>query len=153
MCWMLVIRLFSFLEDEMNRVYRTTRQFSLAARYGTGWAIFIACMGLFGLAAFNMERRTKEIAVRKVLGASAPGLLRHINMEFIRLLVLGNLIAWPAAYFLTRKFLQNFPYRTDLSLYIFVLAAGISLGLTLLTVNFQIIRAVLADPVRSLRYE
>jgi putative ABC transport system permease protein len=144
---------FSFLEDEMNRVYRTTRQFSLAARYGTGWAIFIACMGLFGLAAFNMERRTKEIAVRKVLGASAPALLRHINIEFIRLLVLGNLIAWPAAYFLTRKFLQNFAYRTDLSLSIFILAAGISLGLTLMTVNFQIVRAVLADPVRSLRYE
>jgi putative ABC transport system permease protein len=144
---------FSFLEDEMNRVYRTTRQFSSAARYGTGWAILIACMGLFGLAAFNMERRTKEIAVRKVLGASIPGLLRLVNMEFIRLLVLGNLIAWPAAYFLSRKFLQNFAYRTDLALSIFILAAGISLGLTLLTVNFQIVRAVLADPVRSLRYE
>ncbi len=144
---------FSFLEDEMSRVYRSTRQFSTAAKYGTGWAIFIACMGLFGLAAFNMERRTKEIAVRKVLGASIPGLLKLVNMEFIRLLFLGNLIAWPAAYFLSRKFLQNFAYRTDLSFYIFVLAAGISLGLTLLTVNFQIVRAILADPVRSLRYE
>ena len=116
-------------------------------------AVFIACLGLLGLTAFITEQRTKEIGIRKVLGASAPQVLLLLTRQFALLVLVANIIAWPLAYWITRNWLQEFAYRTNLTAWIFVLSAGLALVIALLTVSFQSIRAALANPVDSLRYE
>ena len=116
-------------------------------------AILISCLGLFGLASFTTERRTKEIGIRKVLGASVPGIMILLFREFTKWVLLANIIAWPAAYFAMSKWLQNYAYRVNISIFIFALAGTLALLIALLTVSFQTIKAATADPVNSLRYE
>jgi putative ABC transport system permease protein len=144
---------FTFLADDMNRVYSRVESFAAVARYGTFFAIFIACLGLFGLASFTAEKRTKEIGIRKVLGATAPGLVRLISKEFLALVALANIIAWPAAYYAMNQWLQNFAYRTSIEFWIFLLAAGLAFLIALFTVSYQAIKTALANPIDSLRYE
>ena len=144
---------FAFLEDEMNDVYRSFQNFSSITRYGTFWAILIACRGLFGLASFTVEKRTKEIGIRKVLGASIPKIIRLINMEFFFLVALANVIAWPVAYYAMVRYLRYFAYRTSIGIWIFLLAGAIALLVAVLTVSYQAARAALANPIDSLRYE
>ncbi len=144
---------FTFLVDDMNRVYRRVENFASVARYGTFFAIFIACLGLFGLASFTVEKRTKEIGIRKVLGASVPNLVRMISREFLTLVILANIIAWPVAYYAMKVWLQNFAYRTSIEFWTFLLAAGLAFLIALLTVSYQAIKAALANPIESLRYE
>ena len=116
-------------------------------------AIFISCLGLFGLASFVAEQRTKEIGVRKVLGASVINLWRLLSKDFVMLVIISFLIATPPAYYFMDKWLQNYQYRTEFSWWIFA-AAGIgALIITLLTVSCQAIKAALANPVKSLRTE
>ena len=116
-------------------------------------AVFISCLGLFGLASFVAEQRTKEIGVRKVLGASVLNLWQLLSKEFVMLIVISLLIAIPIASYFMHNWLQNFHYRTEISWWIFVVAGAGALGITFLTVSFQAIKAALANPVKSLRTE
>ena len=116
-------------------------------------AIFIACLGLFGLASFATEQRVKEIGIRKVLGASVSSISARLSLEFTRSVLASNLIAWPVAYLIMAKWLQNFAYKTSLGIGIFILSALFALGLALLTVLYQSIKAASANPVRALKYE
>ena len=117
------------------------------------FAIIIACLGLFGLSSLSVSQRTKEIGIRKVLGATVPGLVGLVNKEFLTLVVLGNLIAWPSAYFVMSKWLERFAYRIELGLTSFALAAVTGLIIALITVSYQSIKTALANPVEALRYE
>jgi putative ABC transport system permease protein len=144
---------YNFYDQAVDALYNGERR--LGTLYGamTGMAVFIACLGLFGLASYLAEQRTKEIGIRKVLGASVPGIFILIAKEFLQWVGLANLLAWPAAYFFLRKWLDNFAYRAPLGMDVFVAAAGLSLAIALLTIGGQALRAARANPVRSLRYE
>ena len=117
--------------------------------------IVIACLGLLGLAAFTTEQRTKEIGVRKVIGASVRNLVILVSREFFVLVGIGMLLAFPAGWYFTRDWLQNFAYRIDLEgeWPMFVISASLAFLITLLTVGFHVVRAASANPVRSLRDE
>ena len=112
-----------------------------------------ACLGLFGLAAFTAEQRTKEIGIRKVLGSSVSKIVILISKEFIKLVILANILAWPVAYFAINKWLQSFAYRINIGLLAFVIATALALTIALITVSFQAIKAATANPVDSLKYE
>ncbi|RYG23326.1 MAG: FtsX-like permease family protein, partial [Chitinophagaceae bacterium] len=114
---------------------------------------FISCLGLFGLASFVAEQRTKEIGIRKVLGASVAGVWRILSKEFILLVSISLVIASPVAYYFMHGWLENYRYRVDLSWWIFGLAALVAFSLTLIMVSFQAIKAAMANPVKSLRTE
>ena len=116
-------------------------------------AILIACLGLFGLVAFTAEQRTKEIGIRKVFGATVANLVALLSKDFLKLVVLASMIAAPVAYFATDRWLQDFAYRVEISWWIFLMAGLAALGIALLTVAYQSIKAALADPAESLRYE
>ena len=144
---------FSFFDDEFDALYRKERRAGQIFGAFAFLAVFIACLGLLGLAAFAVERRTKEIGIRKVLGASAPDLAVKLSREFIALVVLANVVAWPLAYYAMSKWLRAFAYRTSLGPGPFLLAALGALIVAVLTVSTQTVRAASADPVESLRYE
>ena len=116
-------------------------------------AVFISCLGLFGLASFVAEQRTKEIGIRKVLGASVTNLWRMLSQDFVVLVIISSVIATPIAYYFLKDWLQRYDYRTDISWWIFLVAATGALVITLLTVSFQAIKAAMANPVKSLRTE
>ena len=116
-------------------------------------AIFISCLGLYGLSLFIIENRTKEIGVRKVLGASIPGILKLFYNDFSKLILLATIIACPLTWYGINKWLQNFAYRIDINVWVFVLSGGIALVIALATVSFQAVKAATANPVESLRYE
>ena len=116
-------------------------------------AILVACLGLFGLAAFTAEQRTKEIGVRKVLGASVKSIVLLLSKEFATLVLVANLIAWPVAYFVIGDWLQNFAYRVDVAWWVFLLAGVTALLIALGTVGYQALRAALSNPIEALRYE
>ena len=135
---------------------KTTRPISeLAAivRNFTIIAILISCLGLFGLATFSAEQSTKEIGVRKVLGASVGNVIGLLSKEFLKLVFIAILIASPITWFVMSKWLQDFAYRTNISWPVFVITAAIAGGIALLTISFQSIKAALANPVKSLRTE
>jgi putative ABC transport system permease protein len=142
-----------FLDDDYDRQYRTESRLATILSLFTGLAILIACLGLFGLASFVTEQRTKEIGVRKVLGASAGSIIVLLSGDFTRLVLLATLLAFPAAYFLMDSWLQAFPYRISIGPGAFVVAALLGLATALLTVGYQSVRAALANPVDTLRYE
>ena len=144
---------YGFLDEHFENMYRSEQSLGKIFNYFTFLAIFISCLGLLGLAAFMAERRTKEIGIRKVLGASDSGIIVMLSKEFTKWVLLANIIAWPVAYFVTRKWLQNFAYRIDIGLRTFYLAAALALVIALITVSYQAIKAALANPVDSLRYE
>jgi putative ABC transport system permease protein len=142
-----------FLDDSFDGLYRQEDRLKAIIFTFSLLAVLIGCLGLFGMAAFTAEQRTKEIGIRKVLGASVPGIIRLLAKELVLLVILANVIALPVAYFVMHRWLQNFVYRMDVHPIIFVLAAVISLSIALITVSYQAIRAALANPVDSLRYE
>jgi putative ABC transport system permease protein len=119
----------------------------------TALAIFISCLGLFGLTSFMNQQKTKEVGIRKVLGASVPVVLFVLTKDITKWVLLANIVAWPVAWFAMNKWLQNFAYRINMDWWMFVLAGGIALLIALLTVSWQAIRAATANPVESLRYE
>ena len=142
-----------FLDEEFDRWYSKEEKaysliFSLAVI-----AIFLSCIGLFGLASYAVMQRVKEIGIRKVLGSSITGIIVLLSRELLKSIVLANLIAWPIAYYAMNKWLQNFAYRVDLSVWIFILSGLAALVIALLTVSFQTIKAARANPVESLQYE
>jgi putative ABC transport system permease protein len=116
-------------------------------------SVFVACLGLFGLATFTAEERTKEIGVRKVLGASAINILLLLSKEFSKWVLVANLFAWPIAYLMMKRWLQNFAYQTEIGLWPFLLSALLILAIALVTVSYQSIKAALVDPVNCLKYE
>jgi putative ABC transport system permease protein len=144
---------FFFLDDSFDSQYKAEeRMGNLFLRFSL-LAVFIGCLGLFGMASYTTEQRTKEIGIRKVLGASAGVIVRMLSREYLVLVAIGNLIAWPAAYFMLKSWLGNFAYRTSLPFWIFIAAAVLSLAVALLTVTYQSAKAALSNPADSLRYE
>lgn len=144
---------YSFLDDRFDAMYRSEQRIGKIFGVFAGLAIFIGCLGLFGLAAFTAEQRTKEIGVRKILGASVPNITRLLLKEFTVLIGIANIVAWPIAFFIMRMWLQDFSYQTSLGLWIFLAAGLMTLLIAIFTVSFQAIKAALADPIKSLRYE
>ena len=142
-----------FLDDDFNRQYHFEEQISVLFSVFTFLGIIIAVLGLFGLTAFITEQRTKEIGIRKVFGASICGLVFNLLKDFGEWVLIANIIAWPIAHYAMNKWLQNFAYRIDMSVWIFILAGLAALVITLLTVSYQSIKAAVANPVESLRYE
>ena len=144
---------FFFLDEEFGKQYRADEKVGQTFGTFSALAIFIACLGLFGLAAYSAEQRTKEIGIRKVLGASVSSIVRILSVDFLTLVLVANLIAWPVAYFVMKRWLQDFAFRTEIGVALFPLAACLALLIAFLTVGYQAIRAAVADPVDTLRYE
>ncbi|MDH5742823.1 MAG: ABC transporter permease [Candidatus Aminicenantes bacterium] len=142
-----------FLDENIDRFYQTERQINRIITYFTMLAVFISCLGLFGLSLFMAEQRIKEIGIRKTLGATVSNIVGLMSKDFLLLVAVSNLISWPASYFIMNKWLQNFVYRIDMGLWIFALAAALALFIALVTISFQTIKAAVANPVDSLRYE
>ncbi len=144
---------FTFLDEELDAIYRAERDLGQAVTAFAGLAILLACLGLFGLAAFTAERRRREIGIRKVLGASVSSVVLLLSIAFLKLVLVANLIAWPVAYYLTDTYLQNFAYRTSFSLWPFVFSGLLALLIALLTVGTQAFRVAHTNPVETLRHE
>lgn len=144
---------YSFLDQDLNHQYRTEQRLQQIFGIAAFVSIVISCIGIFGLASFMVERRTKELGVRKVLGASKTEILRLLSMEYVKLVLLANLIAWPIAYMVMKQWLGNFVYRIKLDPDIFLLTGMLTLGITLLTIGYHTVKATLANPVDVLRYE
>ena len=140
-----------FLDDAFNETFKTEIRMSRMFTVFTSFAIFIACMGLFGLVTFTAETRTKEIGIRKVLGASVSGLVSLISKDFFKLVFISILIATPVAWYAMNNWLQDFAYRIDIEWWIFAAAGIVILLITFLTVSFQSVRAALVNPVKSLK--
>lgn len=145
---------FFFMDDEFAAQYEAEEKLSAILSFFALLAIFIACLGLFGLASFTAEQRTKEIGIRKILGASVNNIVFHLSKEFIKWVLVANITAWPIAYYvMNNHWLKNFPYRISPQVLTFILAGVISIIIALLTVSFQVIRAAISNPIDSLRYE
>jgi predicted permease len=144
---------YMFLDEAFDSMYRKEQTIGTLLKYFAVLAVFVACLGLFGLASFTAEQRTKEIGIRKVLGASTSQITLLLFREFFILVLLANLIAWPAAYFAMKSWLQNYAYKTSIGLIIFLAAMGLALIIAIISVSYQAIRAAFTNPVDSLRYE
>jgi putative ABC transport system permease protein len=144
---------YEFLDEHYESIYQNEKQTRSLLYLFAGIAIFISCLGLFGLASFMAERRTKEIGIRKANGATTGNILRILSIDFTRWVVVANLIAWPLSWFAIRKWLDTFAYRTDMSYWIFVVAGILAFFIALVTVSFHAIRASRMNPGLSLRYE
>ncbi|MBN2411176.1 ABC transporter permease [candidate division KSB1 bacterium] len=144
---------YSFLDSGIDNLYKAEQKLGTIFSYFWILAIFISCMGIFGLAAFVTEQRYQEIGVRKVLGASVKNIIYYLNKEYMKWVLIANFIAWPIAWFAMNKWLQNFAYRVNMSWWIFFLSGGIVFVIALATVSLRIIRAATANPVDALRYE
>ncbi|MGB7297249.1 MAG: ABC transporter permease [Candidatus Aminicenantales bacterium] len=144
---------YQFLDADYEIQFESVRRTRSLFAYLAGFAIFISCLGLFGLASFNAEQKTKEIGIRKVLGSSVSGIVMHLSKNLIRLVLLANIIAWPVAWYLLQRWLRGFLYRTQIRLDIFVAAGALTVFIALMTVSYQSIKAATAKPVDSLRYE
>jgi putative ABC transport system permease protein len=116
-------------------------------------SVLVACLGLLGLVSFTSEIRTKEIGIRKVLGASTGSVIVLLSREFIKWILLANVVAWPLAWFMMNKWLQNFAYRVNIGWFVFILAAIVTMFIAIFTFIFQTVKTACADPVDSLRYE
>ncbi|MGH7598070.1 MAG: ABC transporter permease [bacterium] len=144
---------YSFLDDDFDALYRAEEKMQAIFGNFTLLAVVIACLGLFGLASFTIQQRTKEIGVRKVLGASVSQIVMILSKEFTRLVLIAFVVACPLAYLAMNGWLQNFAYRAEISLNIFLLAGALGLVIAWLTVSYQALKAALANPVEALRYE
>ena len=144
---------YKFLDEEFNQLFSTETLIGNLAGIFSILAIFISCLGLFGLAAYTAERRRKEIGIRKVLGASAQGLAGLLSKEFLKLVALSCIIAFPVSWWAMHNWLQDYQYRTTIHWWIFAIAGFSSLAIALVTVSFQAIKAAIANPIRSLRTE
>jgi ABC-type antimicrobial peptide transport system permease subunit len=143
----------TFVDEEYARKFGDEKRLGSLSTFFAILAIFISCLGLFALASFVAEQRTKEIGIRKVMGASVSGLWRMLSQDFVLLVLISSLISIPIAYYLVANWLGNYEYRTDISWWIFALSVSGAIIITLLTVSYQAIKASLMNPVRSLRTE
>jgi putative ABC transport system permease protein len=144
---------YNFLDESFNQMYKADDKLKSLLSIFTAVTIFVGCLGLFGLAAYAAERRRKEVGIRKVLGASVKGIVLHLSKDFIKLVLIALIIASPIAWYLMNKWLQNFPYRVNISWWIFILSGLMTVLIALITVSFQSIKAATNNPVKSLRTE
>jgi putative ABC transport system permease protein len=142
-----------FLDEAIDNLYSTEQRLGKIFRYFAFLAIFISCLGLFGLASFTIEQRNKEIGIRKILGATVPNILFLLTKDFAKWVLVANIIAWPVAYYAMYRWLQNFAYRTNIGISTFILSATLALFIALVTVSYQSIKTALANPIEALRYE
>jgi putative ABC transport system permease protein len=142
-----------FLTDYSFKEERSTETMKEIVLFSTILAILISCLGLFGLSILIIQQRTKEIGIRKTLGATIPNVTFMITKEFIKWVLLANIIAWPVAYYFMNKWLEDFAYRIEITWWIFALSGGIALVIALATVSIQAIKAATANPVESLKCE
>lgn len=144
---------FFFLDDELDKLYHAEEQMGRVFGVFTILAIVIACLGLFALASFTTELRTREIGIRKVLGAQAFGIVILLSKEFAKWVLIANVIAWPVAFYIMERWLDGFAHRTIIGISTFIVAAILAFAISILTVSFQAFKAALSDPVKSLRYQ
>jgi predicted permease len=144
---------YRFLDEQFHRLYLAEERMGTLTKYFTVLGILIACLGLFGLASFMAEQRTKEIGIRKALGASVSNIILLLSREFTKLVLVATIIAWPIAYFTMNHWLQNFAYRVGIGWWVFVFSAGLTIIIAFLTVSYQSIKAATANPVEALKYE
>ena len=141
------------MDQDFDATYRSEQRVGTIFVSFSTLAIVIACLGLFGLAAYAAEQRTKEIGIRKVLGANITTIVGMLSMDFIKLVIISILIATPLALYAMNKWLQDFAYRVSIQWYILALAGAIAIFIAFITISFQAIKAALANPVKSLRSE
>jgi putative ABC transport system permease protein len=144
---------YQFMDESFSEMYRSEQRVGTVVMIFSVLAILVACLGLFGLAAFVAEQRTKEIGIRKVLGASVQGIVQLLSRDFVRLVLISFLIAVPTAWYFMSKWLQDFAYRIQISWSVFFIAGLLALGIALMTISLQAVKAAVANPVRSLRAE
>lgn len=144
---------YSFLDESLDNFYKAERKWSSIMAWAGGISIFLACLGLFGLAALAAVNRTKEIGIRKVLGASVPGIIALLSKDFLKLIIISLLIATPIAWYFMHKWLQDFAYRIHIGWWVFIIAGIAAVMTALITISFQAIKAAVANPVKSLRTE
>ncbi len=144
---------YTFLDEDFNNLYQSETRLGNIFQSFTALSVFIACLGLFGLASFMAEQRTKEIGIRKVLGSNTLSIITLLNREFLKWILAANLIAWPISYFVMRQWIQKFAYRTNITIEIFILSGIIGLTVALVTVSAQTLKAARANPVDSLKHE
>jgi putative ABC transport system permease protein len=144
---------YSFMDDLFNKTYSTEQKTGTILNLFSLLIILVACLGLFGLVTYTTEQRTKEIGIRKVLGASVLQVSQMFSKEFLKLVLVASLIAFPVAWWGMNKWLQSFAYRVNVSWWVFALAGVFTLLIALATVSFQSLKAGLANPVKSLRNE
>jgi putative ABC transport system permease protein len=144
---------YTFLDDRFNNSYQSEQKIGQILGVFAGVTIFVACLGLLGLATFTAEQRTKEIGIRKVLGASITNIVSLLSINFIKLVFIAFIIAAPVAWYMMNKWLQDFAYKTNVSGWTFLLAAVLAIAITIITVSFRAIKAAVVNPVNSLRAE
>ena len=144
---------YSFLDQRFDEIYKNDERTGEMFGFFSFLAIFIACLGLFGLAAYTAEQRTKEIGVRKVLGSSVSGIVILLSKDFLRLVVLAGIISVPVSYYAMNEWLKNFAYRISISPWVFILAGLLAFFIAFVTISFQAVKAAIANPVKSIRYE
>jgi putative ABC transport system permease protein len=144
---------YTFLDESFDELYKSEEQMNKIFTSFSFVAILISCLGLFGLAAYMTEKRTKEVGIRKVMGASIPGILILLSKEFTTWVLIANVIAWPTAYYFMNKWLQTFAYHEDINLWIFVASGLIALLIAWITVSYQSLKIARTNPINSLRYE
>ena len=144
---------YEFLDTHYEGIYHNEKQTQTILYLFAAIAIFISCLGLFGLASFMAERRTKEIGIRKTNGAETRNILVLLSLDFTKWVLIANLIAWPLTWLAMKRWLQGFAYQVNIQLWLFVVAGCMALLIALLTVMFHALKASRQNPVRSLRYE
>jgi putative ABC transport system permease protein len=144
---------YQFIDDDFNKLFKTETLTGMLAGVFASLAIFISCLGLFGLAAYTAERRIKEIGIRKVLGASVSGLAGLLSKDFLKLVGLSCLIAFPVAWFFIHNWLQSYQYRVNVNWWVFIISGVLAMAIALTTVSYQAIKAALSNPVKNLRSE
>jgi putative ABC transport system permease protein len=144
---------YNFLDDDISKMYASEKRMRTLFNYFSILAIFITCLGLFGLASFSAEQRTREIGIRKVMGANSWQISYRFAKEFAGLVILANIIAWPAAWFIMDRWLQGFAYRTGLDFWVFVTSGLAALLLAAITMSSQTISAANINPAQTMKYE
>lgn len=142
-----------FLDEDFNRQYAADMELKQFIRYFAGLAIFVGCLGLYGLAAYSTEQRAKEIGIRRVMGASVPGLVRLLTLDYLKLVAFANLLAWPTAWFILDRWLNNFATHINPGVWVFALSGFITLVIAWLPVGIESFKAASVNPVKSLRNE
>jgi putative ABC transport system permease protein len=145
--------IYYFQDDALKNLYDQEKRWSGIIQYASLASIMLACLGIFGLTSITLSRRVKEIGIRKVLGASVGQIMYIATREFVWLISIANVIAWPVVFFIMKKVLQNYPYRIDIAIHYFVLAWIVSIMIAVLTISYLSIKAALHNPIESLRYE
>jgi len=142
-----------FLDQAFDNTYRQERRLAKILNTFAALAVAIGCLGLFGLSSYATQQRTKEMGIRKVMGATVTGVVSLLSRDFLKLVLLANIIAWPVAYLVLNRWLQDFAYRIEIGWWMFVLAGGLALLIAMLTVSIQALRVALENPIKSMRYE